>query len=44
MITTLCGKGLVWGFIIAVTAAIPMAILGILPQACVADVAETFCF
>ncbi|MBR5636115.1 MAG: MFS transporter [Pseudobutyrivibrio sp.] len=40
MITTLCGKGLVWGFIIAVTAAIPMAILGILPQACVADVAE----
>lgn len=40
MITTLCGKGLAWGFIIAVTAAIPMAILGILPQACVADVAE----
>ena len=40
LITTLCGKGLVWGFIIAVTAAIPMAILGILPQACVADVAE----
>lgn len=40
LITTLCGKGLHWGFIIAVTAAIPMAILGILPQACVADVAE----
>ncbi|WP_026499594.1 MFS transporter [Butyrivibrio sp. WCD2001] len=39
-ITTICGKGLHWGFIIAVTAAIPMAILGILPQACVADVAE----
>ena len=39
-ITTLCGKGLQWGFIIAVAAAIPMAILGILPQACVADVAE----
>ncbi|SDB68309.1 MFS transporter [Butyrivibrio sp. INlla16] len=39
-ITTMCGKGLYWGFIIAVTAAIPMAILGILPQACVADVAE----
>ncbi len=39
-ITTMCGKGLHWGFIIAVTAAIPMAILGILPQACVADVAE----
>ena len=40
LITTLCGVGLVWGFIVAVTAAIPMAILGILPQACVADVAE----
>ncbi|MCR4999823.1 MAG: MFS transporter [Lachnospiraceae bacterium] len=40
MITTLCGQGLHWGFIIAVTAAIPMAILGILPQACVADVSE----
>ncbi|MCR5669935.1 MAG: MFS transporter, partial [Butyrivibrio sp.] len=39
-ITTFCGKGLHWGFIIAVTAAVPMAILGILPQACVADVAE----
>lgn len=40
LITTLCGAGLLWGFIVAVTAAIPMAILGILPQACVADVAE----
>ena len=40
LITSLCGKGLYWGFIIAVCAAIPMAILGILPQACVADVAE----
>ncbi len=40
LITALCGKGLHWGFIVAVTAAIPMAILGILPQACVADVAE----
>ncbi len=39
-ITTLCGTGLHWGFIIAIAAAIPMAILGILPQACVADVAE----
>ncbi|WP_029320433.1 MFS transporter [Butyrivibrio sp. AE3004] len=39
-ITTICGKGLHWGFIIAVSAAVPMAILGILPQACVADVAE----
>ncbi|MCR4991307.1 MAG: MFS transporter [Lachnospiraceae bacterium] len=40
LITSLCGKGLYWGFIVAVIAAIPMAILGILPQACVADVAE----
>ena len=40
LITSLCGKGLYWGFIIAVCASIPMAILGILPQACVADVAE----
>lgn len=40
LITFLCGKGLHWGFIVAVCAAIPMAILGILPQACVADVAE----
>ncbi|MCR5733320.1 MAG: MFS transporter [Lachnospiraceae bacterium] len=39
-ITAMCGKGLYWGFIIAATAAVPMAILGILPQACVADVAE----
>ncbi|MCR5468017.1 MAG: MFS transporter [Lachnospiraceae bacterium] len=39
-ITSFCGKGLHWGFIVAVAAAIPMAILGILPQACVADVAE----
>ncbi len=40
LITFLCGKGLHWGFIVAVCAAVPMAILGILPQACVADVAE----
>ena len=39
-ITSICGKGLFWGFLIAVCAAVPMAILGILPQACVADVAE----
>lgn len=39
-ITSFCGVGVHWGFIIAVTAAVPMAILGILPQACVADVAE----
>ena len=40
LITSVCGEGLHWGFIIAVCAAVPMAILGILPQACVADVAE----
>ncbi|MCR5273061.1 MAG: MFS transporter [Lachnospiraceae bacterium] len=40
LITTFVGTGLHWGFIIAVCAAVPMAILGILPQACVADVAE----
>ena len=40
LITSICGKGLYWGFIVAVCAAVPMAILGILPQACVADVAE----
>ena len=40
LITSLCGKGLHWGFIVAVCASVPMAILGILPQACVADVAE----
>ena len=39
-ITSICGAGVHWGFIIAVTAAVPQAILGILPQACVADVAE----
>lgn len=40
LITALCGQGFVWGVIIAVSAGIPMAILGILPQACVADVSE----
>ena len=40
LITSICGKGLYWGFIVAVCAAVPMAILGILPQACVADVSE----
>ena len=42
-LTSICGKwfpGMVWGIIIAVCAGVPMAILGILPQACVADVAE----
>ncbi len=40
LITYFCGKGLGFGFLVAVCAAVPMAILGILPQACVADVAE----
>ena len=40
LITSLCGQGFIWGVIVAVTAGVPMAILGILPQACVADVAE----
>ncbi len=43
-ITTVCGMfgipSLVWGGIVAVLAAIPMAILGILPQAVLADIAE----
>ncbi len=43
-ITTIVGlfgiPGIVWGVIIAFLAAIPMAILGILPQAVVADIAE----
>ena len=40
LITSVCGTGLHWGFIVAVCASVPMAILGILPQACVADVSE----
>ena len=40
LLTTLCGKGFFWGVIIAGSAGVPMAILGILPQACVADVSE----
>ena len=43
-ITTVVGKfglpGVVWGVIVALLAAVPMAILGILPQAVVADIAE----
>ncbi len=39
-LTAICGTGMIWGVIVAVTAGIPMAILGILPQACVADVSE----
>ena len=40
LITALSGTGMIWGIIVAVTAGVPMAILGILPQACVADVSE----
>ena len=44
LLTSVCGlfgiPGMAWGIIIAVCAGVPMAILGILPQACVADVAE----
>lgn len=40
LITALSGQGFHWGIIVAVTAGVPMAILGILPQACVADVSE----
>ena len=40
LITALSGKGFVWGVLVAVSAGVPMAILGILPQACVADVSE----
>ena len=40
LITALCGEGFSWGLIVAISAGVPMAILGILPQACVADVSE----
>lgn len=40
LIASLCGEGMWWGYLIAVLAGIPMAILGILPQAVVADIAE----
>jgi len=33
-------QGIVWGFIVPIIAAFPMAILGILPQAIVADIAQ----
>ena len=39
-LASVCGEGVAWGIIIAVTAGVPMAILGILPQAVVADIAE----
>lgn len=40
LIASLCGEGMWWGYLIAVLAGVPMAILGILPQAVVADIAE----
>ena len=44
LITSVCGLfgigGMIWGVLISVLAAIPMAVLGILPQAMVADVSE----
>ena len=40
LITALAGTGMAWGILVAVSAGVPMAILGILPQACVADVSE----
>lgn len=40
VLAAVCGQGLAWGIIIAVCAGVPMAILGILPQAVVADIAE----
>jgi GPH family glycoside/pentoside/hexuronide:cation symporter len=43
-VTTVCGMfgipALAWGGAVAVLAAVPMAILGILPQAVLADIAE----
>ena len=40
LLASICGEGVVWGIIIAICAGVPMAILGILPQAVVADIAE----
>ena len=46
-LTIFCGmwglSGIAWGIIISALAAIPMAALGILPQAVVADIAEADC-
>lgn len=43
-VTSVCGQfgipPLVWGVLVAVLAAVPMAILGILPRAVLADIAE----
>lgn len=40
LLASICGEGVAWGIVIAVCAGVPMAILGILPQAVVADIAE----
>ncbi len=44
LLTSFCGMfglaGIVWGLIVAVLGAVPMAALGILPQAIVADISE----
>ncbi len=44
IVTSICGQfgvpELAWGALVAILAAIPMAILGILPQAVLADIAE----
>ncbi|MCI1722916.1 MAG: MFS transporter [Lachnospiraceae bacterium] len=44
LLTSVCGlfgiSGIVWGILISFLAAVPMAVLGILPQAIVADIAE----
>jgi GPH family glycoside/pentoside/hexuronide:cation symporter len=44
LLASVCGEGIAWGIAIAVCAGIPMAILGILPQAVVADIAEVDAF
>lgn len=44
LLASVCGEGIVWGIVIAVCAGVPMAILGILPQAVVADIAEADAF
>ena len=45
LVTSVCGQfgvpELAWGAIVAILAAIPMAVLGILPQAVLADIAES---
>ena len=45
LVTSVCGQfgvpELAWGALVAILAAIPMAVLGILPQAVLADIAES---